>query len=143
MWQKDFFPVFLHVYNRPSLFMSLIQPLVEFANVGLAIVGPLAFGIRVMNVKTEPGSFAGSRPLEHLQVAVRVPKRRDGTAANVLINGDRLTLLVINEIDLRQPHKNRSSVPQFIFCYNTAINRIEVLLKDIDSELGIENPEEQ
>ncbi len=55
MWQKDFFPVLFHVYNCPSLFMSFIQPLVEFANVGLAIVGPLAFGIRVLNVKTEPG----------------------------------------------------------------------------------------
>ncbi len=78
--------------------MRFIQTLVELANVGLAVVGPLALGIGVMNVKAESESLASGRPLQHLQITVRVPKCCDGAAANVLIDRYRLAGFIVKEV---------------------------------------------
>jgi hypothetical protein len=51
--------------------------------------------------------------LEHLQVAVRVPEGRDGSAADELVNTYRFTLLVVDELDLRQFHEHGFAVAQF------------------------------
>ena len=50
----------------------------------LAVVGPLARGVGVVNVEAETRARTGGGPLEHLQVAIGIAERGDGTATNVL-----------------------------------------------------------
>jgi hypothetical protein len=37
-----------------------------------------------------------------LQIAIGIPKRRDGAAADMLLIADRLPRLIIDEVDFRQ-----------------------------------------
>jgi hypothetical protein len=51
-------------------------------------------------VKRGPG--AAVVHLQHLEIAVRVPERGERSPADVLLNADRLSRLVIEKIELRQ-----------------------------------------
>src|SRR5690606_18140051 len=60
-------PVPLHVDNGPAFGRRLIPCLVEPADVGLPVVGPLASGIGVVDNPHEAGAAARRRPLQHLE----------------------------------------------------------------------------
>src|SRR3954465_2913452 len=71
----------------------------------------LALRVGMMDEHPERWSTAHRRPLEHLEIAVGIAERRDGTAANLLIDADWLTGLVVVEVDLRKPEENRLAAP--------------------------------
>ena len=104
----DDFPVGLHVHHRPALGLRFIERLVEAADGGLTVVGPFPPGIGVVHQQGKMSAFPGIGPLEHLQVAVGVAERGDRTAPDVLVDGNRLALLVVDEVDRRQAHQRRT-----------------------------------
>jgi hypothetical protein len=74
----------------------------------------------VVNEEAETCSTIGSRPLEHLKVAIRIAECGDRAAANVLIDPGWFPVLVVNEIYLRQSHEHRIAVSQFKLGLDTA-----------------------
>jgi len=54
------------------------------------VIGPFSYGVGVVDDQSEPRSVAGRRPLQHLEVAIRVATDEDGAFADFLIDGDRL-----------------------------------------------------
>src|SRR5256885_586588 len=63
---KNLRPVVLHVDDRPAGGAGGIERLVEMADLGIAVVGPLANPIGVMHDETEAGPRPGGCPLQHL-----------------------------------------------------------------------------
>jgi len=49
--RKDGFPIDCHAYNDPAPSLRLVEALVELTGVALAVVGPFARGVGVMDVK--------------------------------------------------------------------------------------------
>ena len=78
----------------------------------LAIICVFAFCIGVVNDNAKAYASAHGRPLQHFEVAIRVAESGDRTAADVLVDADRLTSLVIDEVDLRET--NRMGLPSRI-----------------------------
>ena len=74
----------------------------------------------MMDVKAETRIFACSGVLEHLQISIRIAKRRNGTTTDVLIDADGLAAFVVIEVQFRQTHNDRFPVPQFKLCLHTA-----------------------
>ena len=70
--------------------LRLVERLVELADVRLAVVGPLALGVGVVDEEAEARAAAGGGPLQHLQVAVGVAEGGDRAAADVRLDADRL-----------------------------------------------------
>ena len=64
-----------------------------------AVVRKLARPIVVVHEEGEACSRAGRGPLQHLQVAVRVAKGGNGPPANAALDADRLTFLVVHQVD--------------------------------------------
>ena len=60
----------------------------------------------------EPGPYSGSRPLQHLEVAVRIAEGQYRSAAHKLVDTHRLAGFVIDEIDIRQAKKCRLAIQQ-------------------------------
>src|SRR5262245_51697500 len=58
----------------------------------------------------ERGARAAGRPLEHLLIAIRVPKRENRATADVLLDGDRLAGSVVDELELRLARERRPAV---------------------------------
>jgi hypothetical protein len=110
--RENTLPVALHVNDCPSSRLRFIESLVETANAGISVVSPLAVGIRVMNIEAKAPATARSYPLEHLQVAIGVTERGDWATANVLINANRFTGFVVNEVDLWQANEHRLPIAQ-------------------------------
>ncbi len=82
----------------------------------MAIIGPFALTIGVMNVKTQRLRGAvQAGPLQHLQVTVGIAECCNRPAADVLHDADRLALLVVDEVDIRQPVNRRYSVAHLKF----------------------------
>ena len=81
----------------------------------LAIVGPFAFGVGMVNIETEASSGTGGSPLQHSQVTVRLSESRDGPATDKLMNAHGLPVLVVDELDFREFYKNRFAVTQIEF----------------------------
>ena len=67
---------------------------------GIAVIGPFAFGVGVMYEHTESWALARVGPLQHLQVTIGISGGEDRAAPDVLVDTDRLTLLVVDEIQL-------------------------------------------
>src|SRR5262245_48735008 len=97
----DLLPVGFHIDDRPAPRLRLDERLVEPADVRLAIVGPLAGRVGVMDDTHEPRALAGRRPLEHLLIAVRVAEREHGPPADELLDVHWLAGAVVDEVDLR------------------------------------------
>ena len=81
----------------------------------MAIVGGLARGIVMVHQHAETSTLPRGHPFQHLEVAVRVAERGNGTAADVLMNSDRLAVLVVNEVEFRQPFQDRLAVDDLVF----------------------------
>ena len=79
----------------------------------VAVVGPFALGVGVVDDEAEARRRCRrSVHCEHLQVAVGVAEGGDRAAADVLLDADGLAGLVVDEVDLRQPHEHRLAVAQ-------------------------------
>lgn len=80
----DAAPVIFHADDVPFAGLCFIQAAVEFANVGVAVVGPFAFFVIVMHEQTEAGTFTRGGVFEHLEVAVGIAGGKDRTTAGHL-----------------------------------------------------------
>jgi len=58
----------------------------------------------MVNIQAEARRRARASPLQHLQVAVRVPERCDGPTADELVNAHRFARFVVHELNVRQFH---------------------------------------
>src|SRR5262245_15470844 len=87
-----------------------------------------------MDEQRETCAGAGSRPLQHLKVAVRVAKRGNRPSSNTLLNAHRLSFLVVDEVDLRELDKHRPPVSLFEFQLAAAAN--DLLRRDAVDALG-------
>jgi hypothetical protein len=90
-------PIVLHARDRPTFRLRFVETLVELADLGLAVVGPIALGVGVVYVEAESRAAARSGPLEHLQVAIGVAESGDWSAADVTLNAYGFALLVVVE----------------------------------------------
>src|SRR5262245_45535038 len=64
------------------------------------------------NDEHETLALSGCRPLEHLQVAIRVPERCNRAAADDLMDANRFSRPVIDMVHLRQLHEHGLAVAQ-------------------------------
>ena len=81
---------------------AIVQRLVERADVRVAIVGPLALGVGVVDEqRRRRGPLPAAVHCEHLQVAVGVAEGRDRPAADEVLDPDGLAVLVVDEVDAR------------------------------------------
>ena len=93
----DHLPVSLHVYNGPAFRCCFVEPFLQAADAGIAVISPFSVAIGMVNVEGESRPRSGRGPLQHLQVAIRVAESGDGAAADVLVDPNRLASLVVNE----------------------------------------------
>ena len=107
---KNGLPVPFHVDHGPSIDRRGIERLVELSHTRLAVVGVFAVRIGVMHHDTKSASACFGRPLQHLEIPVRVPERRDRPAADLLVDPDRLAGAVVDEVDLRQAEQDGFAV---------------------------------
>jgi hypothetical protein len=59
----------------------------------------------MMDKQAKAGASRNRRPLQHFEIAVGIAECRDRTAADELIDADRLASLVVDEIEFRQTEK--------------------------------------
>ena len=69
--RKNRFPIVLHAHDRPAFRFRFVPCLVELADVRLAVVGPFALGVGVMN---DTGRSAD--PLRRRSIAASADRRR-------------------------------------------------------------------
>src|SRR5262249_9450731 len=100
-------PIAFHVDDRPALRIGLIERFVEPPDRRFPIVGPPACGIGVRDEANEALPAPRRRPLEHLLIAVGVAEGEDRTPADEPVDADRLTRLVVDEVDLRKADELR------------------------------------
>src|SRR6056297_1194498 len=93
--RPDSFPVAGHVDDQPAPARTLVQPSGQTADRAVTVVGPLALGIAVVNDHSKARPGASHRVLEHLEVAVGVPRRKDRSLADMGVDANRLTGLVV------------------------------------------------
>src|SRR5438045_9633573 len=72
-----------------------------------------------MDDQGESRAWTGSRPFQHLLVAIGVAERRDRAAADVFVDANRLAALIVDEIHFRQTHQHRLGVAHFILRFDT------------------------
>src|SRR4051812_44621188 len=117
-------PINFHVHHRPAFGPGFIKALVEPANGGLPVVGPLTLSISMMDVKAIARTGRLARPLQHLQVAVGVAERGNRPATDMLLDADGLAGLVVDEIGLRQLNENRLSPPDLELQFAAAADHL-------------------
>src|ERR1700710_2911716 len=95
---KYFVPVVLHVDDGPSLNLGDIERLIELPDRGLAVVGPFAFCVGVVDEEGEADTAARPGPFEHLQIAVGISESRNRATADMHLDADGFSGLVVVEI---------------------------------------------
>src|ERR1700722_4328749 len=93
-------PIVLHIDNYPTFSIGLIKCFVELPDRWASIIGPFSRFVVVVDEQREARRLSSGRPLQHLQVAVGIAKRRDRPAANMLLDGRRFFDVVVNDINL-------------------------------------------
>src|SRR5689334_16918947 len=78
----------------------------------------------MMNQQPETRPRASGRPFEHFKIAVRIAEGRDGPAADVLLDADWFSGLVVDEVDFRQAQDDGPAVTQFVFCLAAAAHNL-------------------
>src|SRR6056297_4157794 len=91
------FPVTGHVDDQPAPARTLVQPSGQTADRAVTVVGPLALGIAVVNDHSKARPGASHRVLEHLEVSVGVPRRKDRSLADMGVDANRLAGLVVDK----------------------------------------------
>src|SRR5256885_1417883 len=119
---KNRFPIVFHADYGPAFRDRFVPRFVESAYIRFAVVGPFAFSIIVVDDEHEARIRPAHRPLEHLLVAVGIPKCRDRSPTNENLNTDWLALFVIDELHFGQSQKQRLSISDFVFHFAAATN---------------------
>lgn len=112
---KNDLPIIFHIDDTPTFRISFVKPFIEFTDGRFAIVGPLARGIGVMNVKAKVGSVASSSPLQHGQVAIGVSRGEDRATTDVALDAYGLAVFVIIVGDLRKLDERGLAVTKLVF----------------------------
>ncbi len=110
---KTTLPLAGHVHDGPAFLPGLVERLVQPSDRRFAVVGPLSFGVGVMDEPHQARPVAGRRPLQHLAIPIRVAKGQDGAAADELVDADRFAFVVVYEIDLGDADQDRAILPHF------------------------------
>ena len=117
--REDLAPIVLHTRNGPAFLLRLV---VKRSREGSEFwvrqshgraVGVFACRIIVKHQQHEARAAVALRVFQHFFVAIGIAKRGDGTAADVLVDANRLVTLVINEVQLRQTHENGFAIAHF------------------------------
>src|SRR5271163_2429666 len=95
-------PVVLHIDDRPTLRIGLIDRLVEFSDSRVAIIGPFPSSVGVVYEHREARALSRRGPLQHLEVPVGIAERRDRATADVLLDCSGLFDIVVNQIYLQK-----------------------------------------
>src|SRR4051812_29508539 len=98
------FPVGFHIDNGPTFRLGDVERLIELSDGGLAVVSPFAFGIGVVNDKGKTDARASLGPFQHLQVAVGIAERGNRTTADMHLDADGFSDLVVNKSHDRHFH---------------------------------------
>ena len=80
----------------------------------------------MVHLKREPRPLSGSRPLQHLQVAVGVAERRQGSSADLLVYGNWRAFFVVVEVEFGQADKYRLTVAHLVLHLNAAANHLSL-----------------
>src|SRR5690606_19557858 len=91
---EDAPPVPFHVDDDPTSLWRRIERARQLADLRLSFVGPLAFGVRVLDEDAEARPRARRGPLQHLEVSVGVTECDQWPTADRLLDPDGLAGLV-------------------------------------------------
>ena len=111
----DRLPVVFHARDGPASGFCFVEAFVELADVGLAVIGPFALGIGVMDGEAESWAAACGGSLQHLEVAIGVAEGGKRASADMTLDAHRLALLVVVEDESWQFHQDRGAVVHFEF----------------------------
>src|SRR6266498_1720754 len=117
---KNGFPIVLHADYDPAFGQCFVPCFVESSDIRLAVVSPFAFSVVVVDDEDEACARSSHCPLEHLLIAIGIPKCRNRSAANESFNTDRLALFVINELHFGEPQKHRVPITNFVLHFAAA-----------------------
>ena len=67
-----------------------------------------------MDEQAEARAITGAGPLQHLEVAVGIPRGEDRAATDMLVDADRLALLVVDEVELGHLDDHRLAVSDLV-----------------------------
>lgn len=95
---ENYPPIIPHVNDGPSAPRPFVEAMIELADMGVTIVGPLAVVIGMVHDKAKTQTRAGSCPLQHFEIAVGIAACHDRSAANMLVDTDRLAGLIVDEV---------------------------------------------
>src|ERR1700733_12364623 len=116
-------PVVLHVHHSPTPRRGFSQRHLQLAH-ARRIVRELADRVRMVYEQSKAGPITRGGPLQHLQIAVRVTKRRNGPAPDVHVDAHRLADVIVHKIQLWQPRKHRHTVNHLKLGYDAAANHL-------------------
>src|ERR1700704_2614908 len=102
--------------DRPPAPERFIPGLVEPSDRRVAVIGPFAHGVGVVDEAHEAGAAPRRGPFQHLLVAVGISEREDGTAADEAVDALGLSRLVVDELDLALAQEDGNVVrPHLVF----------------------------
>src|SRR5262249_31115686 len=110
----DDLPVVLHVRDDPSESRCVVEGPGEAPDRRLAVVGPFAGRVGVVDDQAEPGAGPCGGPAEHLVIAVGVAERGDRAPADPPLDAHGLPRAVVDELDLGQADEHRLVVPDLV-----------------------------
>ncbi|MEE4604991.1 MAG: hypothetical protein V2J65_27180, partial [Desulfobacteraceae bacterium] len=96
--RENYPPIIPHVNDGPSTTRTFVEAMIELADMRVTIISPLAFIIGVVHEEAKPQTCTGSCPFQHFKITVGIAACHDRLATNVLVDTDRLTCLIIDEI---------------------------------------------
>src|SRR5262249_52259704 len=98
--RKDFLPFGFHVRDCPAAFPCFVPRLVQAADVGLSVIGPLALGVGMMHQTHEARAASRRGPFKHLLVAVRIAERENRTLSDETVDAHRFSGTIVESIEL-------------------------------------------
>src|SRR5688572_21432505 len=103
----------LHADHCPTALLGLGERQLQASHRQDAVV-KLALAVRVVDQQHQAAARTRRSPLEHLQIPIGVAERSDRPPTDELLDGDRLALFVVEEIELSQANEYRHSVPHLV-----------------------------
>jgi hypothetical protein len=137
--REDGLPIAFHVDDNPTIQRCSIKRLVELSHMRLAVVGIFPLRIGMMHHDTKPALAGLGRPLQHLEITIRVPEGRNRPAADLLVDADGLAGAIVDEVHLGQAKQHGFAVAALELGDDTGAD--DLLGRDAIALLG-EGPDE-